>query len=222
MNILGLILSYVYVAVLLVIGFSMAKREFIPSEVVRKFIHIMVSNWWFLLLFFFDSFAWAIAGPISFTIMNGAAVVTGVAKQLGERTVRRNLGLVYFPISLGVVVYLVYHGHLPMWAATIGIFTMGYGDGLAALIGRLYGKRKLIMGKSLLGSSVMFITTFIVILLVSAGFSIAPLASVSFLTMAIALAFLVTIVELLTPASLDNLTVPIIASYLAYLLLGSL
>ena len=43
-----------------------------------------------------------------------------------------------------------------------------------------------------LGSSVMFLTTFIVILLAGAGFSIAPLSSVSFLGMALALAFLVT------------------------------
>ncbi len=218
MNILGLVISYVFVSGVVVAGFIMAKTEKFPAEVVRKFIHITVSNWWFLPIFFFDSLTWAIIAPISFILMNGTGVVTGFAKQLGERSIRRNLGLVYFPISLLLLVILVYTGKLPMWAATIGIFTMGYGDGLAAMIGRQYGKKKLPAGKSVLGSSVMFLATFAVIVITGLSYHmLSPL----FLGMAILLAFIMTVVELFTPASIDNLTVPFIASYLAYFMLGA-
>ncbi len=219
MNILGLIISYVFVGGVVVAGFVMAKTGKLPSEVVRKFIHITVSNWWFLPIFFFDSLTWAIIGPLSFILMNGAGVVTGFAKQLGERTLRRNLGLIYFPISLAILVLLVYTGKLPMWAATIGVFTMGYGDGLAALIGRLYGKKKLFMGKSVLGSSVMFLSTLIVIILTGIGFHLGDAGTLLFFGKGILLALILTVIELVTPASIDNLSVPLIASYLAYGLL---
>ncbi len=220
MNIIGLIISYLFIGGIVAIGFAMAKSQRLHPEVVRKFIHITVSNWWFLLLIFFDSFLWAIIGPITFILMNGAAVFTGFAKALGERSLRRNLGLVYFPMTLAILVFLVFKGYLPMWAATIGVFTMGYGDGFAALIGRTCGKRKLFRDKSVLGSAVMFAATVIVIYLAQAGFGFSTFTASMFFLRALLLALLVTVVELFTPANIDNLSVPLITSYLAIFLMG--
>ena len=40
------------------------------EETSRKFIHIMLSNWWFIAMYFFKDPIWAAVGPASFIIIN--------------------------------------------------------------------------------------------------------------------------------------------------------
>ena len=142
MNILGLILTFAFLLVVIGIGLLMSRSDRFSAEFVRKFIHIGVSNWWFILIATFDTLSYALVGPIAFIIANGAAVITGAADVLGIKDKVRNLGLVYFPISLLLLVLIGFNGMLPMWACGIGAMTMGYGDGLAAVIGKHYGKKQ--------------------------------------------------------------------------------
>ena len=222
MNIFGLVLSFIFIGVVVGFGVLMSRFEKISSEVVRKFIHIAVSNWWFILIFSFKTLSQAIIGPIFFIIANGVAVFTGLAEVLGEKDIKRNLGLVYFPVSLLVLVLLTFTGLIPMWASTIGVFTMGYGDGLAALIGRFYGKKKIFGQKSYIGSSVMFVVTFIVILITSMAFDVGNIASFTWLIRAIVISLIATLVEIFTPSGLDNLSVPIGTAIISVLLLATL
>jgi len=222
MNILGLVLSFIFIGIVVGFGVLMSRFERISSEVVRKFIHIAVSNWWFILIFSFTTLSQAIIGPIFFIIANGIAVFTGLAEVLGEKDIKRNLGLVYFPVSLLVLVILTFTGLIPMWASTIGVFAMGYGDGLAALIGKFYGKQKIFGQKSYIGSSVMFVVTFIVILVTSMAFDVGNIASFSWVIRAIFISLIATLVEIFTPSGLDNLSVPIGTAIISALLLGTL
>lgn len=222
MNILGLVLSFVFIIVVVALGVLMSRFKRISPEVVRKFIHIAVSNWWFILIFSFDTLLMAIIGPIFFILANGTAVFTGLADVLGEKDIKRNLGLVYFPVSLLVLVILTFTNTIPMWASTIGIFTMGYGDGLAALIGRFFGKRKVFGQKSYVGSVVMFVATFIVILITSIAFKVGDISSAAWLIRVVAISFIATLIEIFTPSGLDNITVPIGTAIISALLLGSL
>ncbi len=222
MNILGLVLSFVFIGVVVGLGVLMSRFKRIPPEVVRKFIHIAVSNWWFILLISFDTLKMAIIGPIFFILANGTAVFTGLANVLGEKDIKRNLGLVYFPVSLLVLVILAFTGVVPMWASTIGIFTMGYGDGLAALIGRFYGKKKVFGQKSYIGSLVMFLTTFIVILITSIAFKVGDVTSFAWLIRVVVISFIATLIEIFTPSGLDNISVPIGTALISALLLGTL
>lgn len=220
MNILGLVLSLVFIGVVIGLGLVLSKWERCTPEFVRKFIHIGVSNWWFILIWSTDSLAFALVGPILFIIANGAAVATGAANVLGISDRRRNLGLVYFPISLLVIVLLGYNGIIPLWACGMGVITMGYGDGLAAILGKHYGKRKIRGDKSIVGTVVMFAVTLIVVVAFSISYRIAGLWSPSWWISIIVVALVASLLEAYTPHGLDNLTVPLGTMVVAHLLLG--
>jgi phytol kinase len=132
-----------------------------------------------------------------------------------ERSGNGNLGTVYFPISLLILVILTFGVTFNPLIGAIGILTLGYGDGLAAAIGSKWGKRKLIYGKSVEGSLTMFLATFIVTFtLLAFNFSL-PIA----LSVGLVLAIFATLIELYTPKGLDNLTVPLLTSLIYYLIL---
>lgn len=221
MNILGLLLSFIMVILVVGLGFFLAKQEGVSSETVRKIIHIGVSNWWFILIAFFDKLSFALIGPILFILTNGVAVLSGFADRLGVSDRKRNFGLIYFPISLFIAVLLGYTKTVELFACGIGIITMGYGDGLAALVGKRYGKRKLFGGKTVVGTLTMFFVTFFVVLGFSYGYAIPLLWSRAWYLSAVGIALVASLLEAYTPKGLDNLSVPIGTMLIAHVLLGS-
>ena len=220
MNIIGLVLSLVFVGVIIVIGFLLSKSGRHTPEFVRKFIHIGVSNWWFILILSFDTLGMALVGPVLFIIMNGAAVATGFANRLGISDRRRNLGLVYFPISLLVFVLLGYTDTVPLWACGMGALTMGYGDGLAAILGKRFGKRKIMGDKSVVGTMVMFVVTILVVTGFSIGYSLPGTWGAGWWLSLIVIGVVASLLEAYTPHGLDNLTVPIGTALIAFFLLA--
>jgi phytol kinase len=98
----------------------------------------------------------------------------------------------------------------------VGILVLGYGDGLAAVVGKAYGKRKLVNNKSLEGSLTMLLASFVVILVV---LLVSGAALVTTLIAAVVVSILSTVIELYTPKGLDNLSVPLFSSLLIYILL---
>jgi phytol kinase len=198
----------------------MVKLFQLPKEESRKFVHIGVSNWWLLAMFTFDSWTWAIIPPILFILLNLASWYTGLFDSMERRTRDiNNLGTVYFPIALLLLVVLTWYdspvlsGVAP-YIGGLGILAMGYGDGFAALIGTWHGKHKYtILGstKSLEGSFTMFVAALIPIFLLihfGTGFALMPA-----LGAALFLAVLAALVEAVTPRGLDNLSVPLAVSF---------
>ena len=220
MNNLGLILSLGFIGIIIGIGILLSKSDRFTAEFVRKFIHIGVSNWWFILIASFDSLAYALVGPILFILLNGIAVVTGAANVLGISDKRRNLGLVYFPISLLLLVIAGYTNTIPMWACGMGALTMGYGDGLAAMIGKHWGTKKIRGDKSLLGTLVMFVVTALVVTGFSLGYSLPSVWSFTWWLSVVVISGVAALLEAYTPHGLDNLSVPLGTTLIAFLLLG--
>lgn len=206
-NILGLVISFVFLG--LVIGIAVLLRRFtgFSSEFIRKFIHIGVSNWWFILMAWMDNLWYALAGPVVFIILNSVMTFGGYGGFLGMNDKKRNYGLIYFPISLLILVLLVYNGKLAAAAATIGVLSMGYGDGLAAIVGHARGKRKLPFftgGKTWLGTVVMFFVVVVV------AYVFAPMSEVPYrLVVAVTTGLVGAFLEAATPLGLDNVTVPL-------------
>ena len=66
-NLVGIIISSVYIVLILVLSKLIAKKG---EEASRKFIHILLSNVWIIYYFFIDSLAVACILPIAFTIIN--------------------------------------------------------------------------------------------------------------------------------------------------------
>jgi len=83
-----------------------------------------------------------------------------------------------------------------------------FGDLFAALIGKTFGKTKIINGKTVLGTLAGFTANVVVGVLILPGY----------LKIVIPMAFVATLVELLTNKLDDNLTVPISAGFAGQML----
>ena len=205
-NILGLILSYAFLGVVIAFSIFLKNRFGISSESMRKIVHIGVSNWWFLNLYYFTSLGWAVVGPICFIVVNSLFTLFNWGKHIGLDDRKRNWGLVYFPVTLLLLVVGMYGVVHPL-EATIAVMVMGWGDGLAD--GRLeVGKKKIkTLNKSYPGCLTMGIVSFVVTALALASgssLSTGMILLASFLVGAVAM-----FVEAFTPWGLDNITVPL-------------
>ncbi|MFP4362363.1 MAG: diacylglycerol/polyprenol kinase family protein [Spirochaetia bacterium] len=214
-NIVGLVVSYFYI--FLFIGIATAAMKFgkISTGLSRKIIHIGVSHWWLIAMYFFTSPFWAMIGPITFIILNALSYKINIFEAMDAGGKKSNLGTVYFPISLLVLVLLAWNGNIPLYAGALGVLIMGWGDGLAAIVGSRGLKSPKInlfgINKSLSGTLTMFAVSIIVAVVILSVFNPA-LAVTSILLQAGVLSLFATLIELFTPFGIDNLTVPILTA----------
>jgi phytol kinase len=212
-DVLGLILSFGYV--FLIIGLS-KPLEKVGKETSRKFVHVMVSNWWIIAMIFFDSPRYAVIAPAVFVVLNALSYRFNLFSSMERREGRGDLGTVYYAITLVVLSLLTFRNGMAPYIGGIGILIMGWGDGFAAIVGKRYGTRKVtIFGaiRSLQGSIAMFGVSFVVCFVILSIYdpTQALLASVTIAAGA-------TLAEALTPLGFDNLTVPLLSSALYYFL----
>lgn len=207
-NLLGIIVSYIYIGVI-IIAANFFKKE--GEEASRKFIHIMLANWWFIAMYFFTNWVWASIVPISFVIINYISYKKNLISVM-EREKQDGLGTVYYALSLLLMsIYtfgIIKRPEVGLCAALI----MGYGDGLASIVGQSIQSYEYKIGntkKTIAGSIAMLIISFILlaVFLYSSGSNLWILKSVI-------VAIILTIVEAVSIKGTDNLTVPIIATIL--------
>lgn len=213
---LGLILSFVLVFVIIGLSELFQRLKIYGPEGSRKFIHIGVSNWWFLMFYYFDNLWIALIAPFIFILLNYYSYKTNLIKSM-EREGKGNLGTVYFPIALFILVIFSFIVNNPFYGG-VGILVLGYGDGLAGLIGSKFGKTKVYHDKTLAGLLTMFIASFVVILLLFMIYT--PITGVVVYLFSFVIAITASLVELFTKKGLDNLTVPFVVTLLTYLLVG--
>ncbi|MCH3917757.1 MAG: hypothetical protein LKE40_09910 [Spirochaetia bacterium] len=212
--------SFIAIFILLAAVMVFHKKTKTSAELLRKLIHITVANWWPICLFTVHDIRYAIIGPVFFILFNSLFVFSPRVQQaFGWNDRRRNLGLIYYPVTLLIFVLLCYNGLLSARASLAGVYCMALGDGLAAITGTIWGKKKLPFptgGKTYIGSFVMFLACCIVCLTVQAGLEISPLV---LLGRAVLIAGIATVMEMLTPLGLDNLSVPLVSALLMEVLL---
>lgn len=103
-NILGIIISFTYIGVLMV---SAKYFERFDKEASRKFIHILLSNWWLIAMAFFDNIVFALILPIAFVVINYISYKWGVIQVMERDEAKKDgLGTVYFAFSLIPLVVL--------------------------------------------------------------------------------------------------------------------
>ena len=209
---LGLAASYAFVFGFIGLATLLMRRRILAASATRKVIHIGVAHWWLIAMATMDDPWVASVGPASFILINALALRLRLLPAMDEEADRRNLGTVYFPISLLILVNLCWRGVMPAWVGGIAVLVLGWGDGLAALVGegngapgvRIWGGRK-----SAAGTILMFSASFAVTLVFTLIFNARHgdlLAAIGVSTVVAAAA---TVVELFTPFGLDNLTVPL-------------
>ena len=134
MNILGIVVSYVYIFCIILTAKLVEKKG---VEASRKYIHIMLANWWFIFLFFFDNVFFASFVPATFVIINYISYKKDLIKVMERSEGEKDgLGTVYYAVSLLVLSIATYVFHLSPMVGLCGILVMGYGDGFAGVIGR--------------------------------------------------------------------------------------
>jgi len=215
-NLLGIIISILFVFLIIGISTLLTRKNILKDEGSRKFIHIGVSNWWILAMIFFDNNIYASIVPALFIVLNYLSYRKNLFTAMERGGDKEDLGTVYYAISLFILSILTFKNINYAYIGALGILTMGYGDGLAAVIGKRYGRKKYkIFGstKSLIGSLTMFVVTFIVSLIILSIYNPTNIIIYSFV-----LAVFATLLELFTPKGFDNLSVPLGTSLIYYIL----
>lgn len=226
-NVIGLVLSYLYAFGLLLIIEQIGKYFRWDQANTRKIIHIAAGMWVWGILYFFKDWYWGFVPFATFIGLNYIFYKKRTFEQMD--TQNSSPGTIYFAISI-TFLFLVFWrpgGETDLvYIAVAGVMAMTWGDAFASLIGRKWGKKKYqVFGyqRSWVGSMAMAIFSFIAIWLTlrflpgsfASPYSIAiPLERICIYTVISTL--VATISEGVTPAGLDNLTVPILTSLSLY------
>ena len=209
-NILGIIISYVFIAIVIVLAKFFEK---LGKEASRKFIHIALANWWFIAMFFFDNVILLSIVPLSFVVINYISYKKNLISVM-ERSEedKDGLGTVYYALALLILSIYTFGIIKRPEIGLCSILIMGYGDGMAAIIGKNVESFKYTIGsttKTLAGSATMLFITFVIsaFFLCFAGVNLWGIK-------ALVVAIIMTLVEAVSIKGTDNITVPLLASLL--------
>ncbi len=209
MNWIGLIVSIVYIALVI---FSARIFEKKSSEISRKFIHIMLGNWWLIAMIFFNNVWFASILPALFVIINYLSYKNNLIESM-EREKQDGFGTVYYALSLLIMVIVSFGIFRIPILGLISTFVMAIGDGFAAIIGSKVKSKKYKLSdtkKSFAGSLTMFcITFFLIVTYMFFMHKDVFFINTHWILVSIMMAFCITSVEAVSGKGTDNITVPI-------------
>lgn len=219
-DITGLTAVYVYVAAVITLSWALRHRIGRPRELVHILTGGVVFFWWT-----FDS-KYVMSGlaalPFVFILVlatPGSPVKWLREGPLGQRSSEgHEYGLVMYAVSWTVIAFFLFGD---LYAASIAIAAMSFGDGAGEIIGRRFGRFRYAPHRTVEGSAAVFAATFASILvlgwfyfsLIGYGGGSPPAIPILF---AAAIAGLVTFLEGLTPGSMDNLVIPVVIAALLH------
>lgn len=209
-NIIGILLSYVFITIIII---AAKFFENAGKEASRKFIHIMLSNWWFLAMYFFDNVIYASIVPLSFVVINYISYKKNLISVMEREAEEKDgLGTVYYALSLFFIAIFTFGIIKRPEIGLCSILVMGYADGLAAIIGRSVKSMPYKIGKTkktLAGSATMLFISFFIV-----AIFLASIKAEMWMLKSILMAISVTILEAVSIKGTDNITVPIFACLL--------
>ena len=217
-DLVGLAGVYIYVGLVILLA---AKWKLIRNaKMHRKFIHIMVGNIVFIWWIFDTSYVMAFLAAAPFIPLLILASPHSSVKKLKQSFIGtatgegHDYGLVYYAISWTLLAFFLFDHRM---IASIAIVSMAYGDGMGGLIGKRFGKLRILGTKTLEGTSAVLFATMISSLTVmlfyqylsNTGFLFTPLVVLgTAVVMSLILGCIVAFVELITPGAIDNLVIP--------------
>jgi phytol kinase len=210
-NILGILVSYLFVFAVIGLSTVLQKKSVLDNEGSRKLIHIGVGHWWFIAIYFFTNAYWASLVPLSFVFINYLSHKINLFKSM-ERGEEEGLGTVYYALSLLILTFISFSWNV-LYMGGIGILIMTYADGFAAIVGKTFGKHRLIHNKTLEGSLAVFILSF----LIAYGY-LSVLGHPAGWIQALIIGLCASLIELLSPHGYDNLSLPLGVSVLVTLM----
>lgn len=209
MNFLGIIISYLYIA-LVIIGAKIFEKK--GKEASRKFIHIMLGNWWIIAMYFFTNVWCAVLVPATFVVINYLSYKKNLIKVM-ERDEQDGLGTVYYAVALLVLAIVSFGIFKKPSLGLMPTLVMAYGDGLAAIIGKSIKSKKYKLSdtkKSFAGSATMFVISTLLI----GGYLAFYHTGVFWRTahwplVTCLMGFAITAIEAVSGKGWDNITVPL-------------
>ena len=227
-DIIGLIASYGYAIGLIAVAELLNRTMGVAQELTRKLVHIGAGMWVFGVLALFDTWQW---GVLPFATFIGGNYL------FYRRHMFRSMdspgstpGTVYFALAITVLFGLFWRPQGPTdraAVATAAAMALTWGDALAALVGQRYGSHRYKVCRSTRsweGSAAMLIATALAIFLVLTrlpGSSLSPLgqpvSTVAALAAALLGALAATVAEAIAPHGSDNLSVPLAAAAVIFL-----
>jgi len=215
-DIYGLIGVYGYV--IFVILFARIMHDYVKNS--RKIVHILTGGivffWWL-----FDT-DWVMAGLAAFPFIpillftSPASPIKGLRESsVGDITSRGHpYGLVMYAISWTIIAYFLFND---LFAASIAIASMSFGDGMGDLIGRKFGKLEYVPHRTVEGSIAVFAATTISIIIIGwfyfdmIGYTGGTIPEMMPL-FAVGIGGFVTCLEAITPGKIDNLVIPLVVA----------
>lgn len=158
----GAALSGAYVLAVLA-GAALLSRAGASAETARKVVHIGLGGWWIVASLLVGSALPAAALPAAFVVVNGVAYRTRRLSFMAREEGRDTPGTVYYAASLAVLALCSFGLGAP-YVGALGVLCMSFGDGLAAVAGRRFGRRRIAAaggGKTVAGSATMFAASFL-------------------------------------------------------------
>ncbi len=209
----GIIVSNVYVLALLLLSTYLYKTNKLPREATRKLVHIGVSNWWFIAMWYFENALTAAIVPVMFVIVNLYSLKRQLFKSIEREHEGKDYGRLYYAVSF-LVLSIVSFGIGRPEVGGIGALIMGYADGFAALIGKRFGKHKFWKNKTVEGTLAAGLISLLIVVSFNNMYHIGLTLSETGLVVFSAIAL-----EVVSPHGLDNLMVPLGTALLVYFLL---
>ena len=244
LDLIVILTCYAYVLITIIIPITLKKKEKISSFAARKTVHLLAGLVVLLVPFFSKPIGtlWAILIATSLTIVvykseKGSHVkllddfYQAIGEEAEEKLQRAYLqGPFHYCVSITLLVTIfAITGFVidQMYIAISGILIMIISDTLASVVGKKYGKTKINISwtgttRSLEGSLVFFITALLLSFcsLFLFGFLPGMLNLATVIIDSLIIALIGTIVELLSPSTWDDLTVPLITSLLFFILVN--
>ena len=225
---IGLVL--VYTIIIASLGIALLVERVSPDTNIRKIVHVGVGN--FVLVWWMFSAGWIMlaffALPFALVLFLAMFKNNVIARgKLGELTKEKGhtTGLFFYVVSITVMILFFFPEH---WlAASIGIVAMTYGDGMGSVVGKRFGRHRIINGKSLEGSFGVFLGTFLSSIILSAlyiwlssnGHYVGDVSAVLPIWILCAIVGLWSaFLEAVCPGEYDNLAIPISTAVLLVLL----
>ena len=213
-DILGILGVYGYVACVLAVSYLLRKRVGNP----RKLVHILTGG----IVFFWWSFdtQWVMAGLAAFPFVPLLLLTTPISPidKLKNSAIGKisseghEYGLVMYAISWTIIAFFMFDD---LFAASVAIAAMSFGDGMGEVIGRRFGKHEFMSHRTLEGSLAVFLASFLAIIIIGLFyFDVIGYTGGSqpnmLLPFSLGMAAFITVLEAVVPGKVDNLVLPLV------------
>ncbi|RUS30214.1 phosphatidate cytidylyltransferase [Jimgerdemannia flammicorona] len=218
-DVIGLFLSFSYSLSLLGVAEVIRVLYRFDTDFTRKIVHVGAGCWVWGVLYFFDHWEYAMIPFTSYIGLNWVFLRWRILKSATP-------GTVYFCISITLLLstlHTSFQSGFPRGPIShiimTGAMAMTFGDAMASLVGRRFGKHRLTSTglpyadprKSVEGATACFVTVFCTTIVTFVLTSPVPGGMGTFVVFggAVVAAVLATLLEAVSPHGIDNLTVPL-------------